>query len=164
MAVRARRTPWRGAAKAFENLKALFEVVAGLDPRDAARGAALAVEITPLEYIHTVQVGAVTQRLRSLALAVGLCRRTRLPAQSPCRSCLDTKARSVDEVQRFVLSYLIIHLVTTNEPGLMQVFEALHFPLTTSKSREFGALPITRIGIGIPTTRPSTPSSLRAPN
>jgi hypothetical protein len=68
---------------------------------------------------------------------------------------LDTKARSVDEVQRFVLSYLILNLATTNEPGLMQVFEALHFPLTTSKSREFGELPITRIGIGITTTRPA---------
>jgi hypothetical protein len=68
---------------------------------------------------------------------------------------LDTKARSVDEVQRFVLSYLIINLATTNEPGLVQVFDALHFPLSTSKSREFGELPITRIGIGISTTRPS---------
>ena len=68
---------------------------------------------------------------------------------------LDTKARSVDEVQRFELSYLILNLATTNEPGLMQVFEALHFPLTTSKSREFGELPITRIGIGITTTRPA---------
>jgi hypothetical protein len=68
---------------------------------------------------------------------------------------LDTKARSVDEVQRFVLSYLILNLATTNEVGLMQVFDALHFPLTTSKSREFGELPITRIGIGISTTRPS---------
>jgi len=34
------------------------------------------------------------------------------------------------------------------------VFEALHFPLTTSKSPQFGELPITRIGIGISTTRP----------
>ena len=68
---------------------------------------------------------------------------------------LDTKARSVDEVQRFVLSYLVLNLATTNELGLMQVFDALHFPLTTSKSREFGELPITRIGIGISTTRPS---------
>ena len=37
----------------------------------------------------------------------------------------------------------------------MQVFEALHFPLTTSKAAQFGELPITRIGIGISTMRPS---------
>jgi hypothetical protein len=54
-----------------------------------------------------------------------------------------------------VLNYLVLHVATTSEPGLMQVFDALHFPLTTSKSPEFGELPITRIGIGITTTRPS---------
>ena len=54
-----------------------------------------------------------------------------------------------------MLNYLVMHLATTSEPGLMQVFEALHFPLTTSKSPQFGELPITRIGIGISTTRPS---------
>jgi hypothetical protein len=47
------------------------------------------------------------------------------------------------------------HVVTRSEPGLMQLFDALHFPLTTTKSPEFGELPITRIGIGISTTRPS---------
>jgi hypothetical protein len=35
------------------------------------------------------------------------------------------------------------------------VFEALHCPLTTSKSTPFGELPITHIGIGISTMRPS---------
>src|SRR6185295_9605641 len=68
---------------------------------------------------------------------------------------LDTKARSVEELQQFVLNYLVMHLATTSEPGLMQVFSALHFPLTSSKSPQFGELPITRIGIGISTTRPS---------
>ena len=48
-----------------------------------------------------------------------------------------------------------MHLATTSEPGLMQVFDALHFPLTTSKAPQFGELPITRIGIGISTSRPS---------
>ena len=54
-----------------------------------------------------------------------------------------------------MLNYLVMHVATTSEPGLMQVFEALHFPLTTSKSPQFGELPITRIGIGISTSRPS---------
>ena len=46
---------------------------------------------------------------------------------------LDAKARSVEELQRFVLNYLVMHLATTSDPGLMRVFEALHFPLTTSR-------------------------------
>jgi hypothetical protein len=48
-----------------------------------------------------------------------------------------------------------MHLAATSDPALRSVFEALHFPLTTSKSAPFGELPITRIGIGIATTRPS---------
>ena len=68
---------------------------------------------------------------------------------------LDTKARSIEELQRFVLSYLVMHLAATSDPALRSIFEALHFPLTTSKMPQFGELPITRIGIGISTTRPS---------
>ena len=71
------------------------------------------------------------------------------------KELLDAKARSIEELQRFVLNYLVMHIATTSDPALMRVFEALHFPLTTSKSAEFGDLPITRIGIGISTYRPS---------
>jgi hypothetical protein len=35
------------------------------------------------------------------------------------------------------------------------MFEALRFPLVTSKTAEFGELPMTRIGVGISTARPS---------
>src|SRR4029078_13559530 len=59
------------------------------------------------------------------------------------------------EVTRFPLSYISVNLALANEPGLAQVFEALHFPLTTSKVREFGELPITRICMRISTTRPA---------
>ena len=59
------------------------------------------------------------------------------------------------ELQRFVLNYAVMHIAATSDPALMRVFEALHFPLTTSKSPEFGELPITRIGINISTYRPS---------
>ena len=54
-----------------------------------------------------------------------------------------------------VLSYLLMHVVVTNSPGLMQTFEALHFPITTTTVPEFGPLPITRISVAISTTRPS---------
>jgi len=38
---------------------------------------------------------------------------------------------------------------------LMQIFDALHFPITTAKLPQFGELPVTRIGIPITTLRPS---------
>ena len=54
-----------------------------------------------------------------------------------------------------VVSYLLMHVVISNSPGLMSVFEALHFPIATTKVAEFGPLPITRIGVAVSTTRPS---------
>ena len=61
-----------------------------------------------------------------------------------------------DELQQFVLAYLLMHVVTTNSPGLLKAFDALHFPITTTTLPDFGPLPITRIGIvGVSTSRPS---------
>ena len=74
---------------------------------------------------------------------------TRLP------ELLKTKLRPGEDLGQLVLSYLMMHVVTTNSPGLMQAFEALHFPITTTTIPEFGPLPITRIGVAISTTRPS---------
>src|SRR5215208_6346554 len=73
---------------------------------------------------------------------------TRLP------DLLKAKLRPGDELGQLVLSYLMMHVVTTNSPGLMQTFEALHFPITTTTLPEFGPLPITRVGVAITTSRP----------
>ena len=112
------------------------------------------LEITPLEYNHVAKSGADTRKIKVRCPLTWVLTYTDFPP-TRLQELLDTKARSVEELHRFVLNYLVMHVVTTNEPGLMQLFEALHFPLTTSKSPQFGELPITRIGIGIPTSRPS---------
>jgi hypothetical protein len=158
----------RKADKAFKDLQALYEVVAGTRPFNLPRELtppltfpALGLEITPLDYTHQIQVGGDTRRITVRCPLTWVLTYTDFPPNR-LQELLATKARSIDEVQRFVLSYLIIHLATTNEPGLMQVFNALHFPLTTSKSREFGELPITRIGIDITTTRPADPVILES--
>jgi hypothetical protein len=74
---------------------------------------------------------------------------TRLP------DLLKAKLQTGDELTQLVVSYLLMHVVISNSPGLMSVFEALHFPITTTKVPEFGPLPITRIGVAVSTTRPS---------
>jgi hypothetical protein len=48
-----------------------------------------------------------------------------------------------------------MHVVVTNQPGVVQILEALHYPITTHKLPEFGGLPITRISAGFSTERPS---------
>ena len=112
------------------------------------------LEITPLDYYHVAQSGAETRKIKVRCPLTWVLTYTDFPP-TRLQELLDSKARSVEELQRFVLNYLVIHLATMSEPGLMQVFKALHFPLTTSKVPQFGELPITRIGIGISTTRPS---------
>ena len=74
-------------------------------------------------------------------------------APSRLKELIGGKGRSSDELQQFVLSYLAMHVVTTNQPGLLQMLEALHFPVTSSKSADFGELPITRISASISTSR-----------
>jgi hypothetical protein len=47
--------------------------------------------------------------------------------------------------------------VITHQRGVRSLFEALRLPLTTTKAPELAELPVTRIGIGISTFRPSDP-------
>jgi hypothetical protein len=155
------REPSRKADKAFADLQALYEKVAPTRPFNLPRELSVplslnpvGLEITPLDYYHVAQSGSDTRKIKVRCPLTWVLTYTDFPP-TRLQELLDTKARSVEELQRFVLNYLVLHLATTSEPDLMQVFEALHFPLKTAKAREFGELPITHIGIGISTTRPS---------
>jgi hypothetical protein len=155
------KEPSRKADKAFADLQALYEKVAITRPYNLPRELplpltlnAVGLEITPLDYVHGVEVGGETRRIRVRRPLTWVLTYTDFPPNR-LQELLDAKARSIEELQRFVLHYLVLHLVTTSEAGLMQVFDALHFPLTATKSREFGELPITNIGVGISTTRPA---------
>jgi len=155
------KEPSRKSDKAFADLQALYDSVATAKPYNLPRElapplsfASPTLEITPLDYVHVAQSGGETRRIKVRCPLTWVLTYTDFPP-TRLQELLDTKARSVEELQRFVLSYLVMHLAATSDPGLRLMFEALHFPLTTSKSPQFGDLPITRIGIPITTTRPS---------
>jgi hypothetical protein len=155
------KEPSRKSDKAFGDLQALYETVATARPYNLPRELtpplsfpSVGLEITPHDYYHVAQSGTDSRKIKVRCPLTWVLTYTDFPP-TRLQELLDTKARSVEELQRFVLNYLVMHLATKSEPGLMQVFEALHFPLTTSKSPQFGELPITRIGIGITTERPS---------
>jgi hypothetical protein len=151
----------RRSEKAYKELQALYESVASTRPFNLPRElptplrlAGTGLEITPLDTARVIKAGAdsrtimvrspLTWTLSYSGYGIG-----RLP------ELLNAKLRSGDELTHFVLSYLLMHVVTTNSPGLMHVFESLHFPITTTTLPEFGPLPITRIGIPVSTTRPA---------
>ena len=155
------KEPSRRSDKAFGDLQALYERVASARPYNLPRELtpplsfpSSNLEITPLDYVHVAQSGADTRKIKVRCPLTWVLTYTDFPP-TRLQELLDTKARSIEELQRFVLNYLVMHIATTSDPALMRVFEALHFPLTTSRSPQFGELPITQIGIGISTTRPS---------
>lgn len=151
----------RRAEKAFKELQTLYEQVAATKPYALPRELTsplripdTGLEITPVDYQYEIQTGtsARTIKVRS-PLTWTLSYSGFGPARLP--DLLKAKLRTGDELSQFVLSNLALHVVTTNSPGLMQVFEALHFPITSTVVAESGPLPMTRIGIGIGTSRPS---------
>ena len=155
------KEPTRKADKIFKDLQSMYETVAASKPYHLPRELnppldfpRVGLEITPLDYIHVIQTGGETRRIKVRCPLTWVLTYTDFPPNR-LQELLETKVRDTSEIQRFVLSYLVLHLLTTNEPGLMQIFDALHFPVTTTKSPQFGELPITRIGIPIATTRPS---------
>jgi len=149
----------RRADKAFKDLQALYETVAPAKPFHLQRELnppldfpRVGLEITPLDYVHVAQPG--NRKIKVRCPLTWVLTYSDFPPPK-LQELLASKGRDAGELQRFVLSYLVMHLVTTQDQPLMQMFDALHFPITTSKSAEFGELPVTRIGIPVKTTRPS---------
>ena len=150
----------RKTDKIFKDLLGLYEAIAPTKPfflqRELPQPIDLprvGLEITPLDYIHAAQVGATTRKIKVRSPLVWVLTYTDFPP-TRLQEMLDNKSRDASEVQRFVVSYLVIHLAL-QDPSLMQIFEALHLPITTAKMPQFGELPVTRIGLPVSTTRPS---------
>jgi hypothetical protein len=151
----------RKADRVFKDLQTLYEAVAPTKPFFLQRELntpldfpRVGLEITPLDYVHVAQAGSTSRNIKVRCPLTWILTYTDFPP-TRLQELLDNKGRDAAEVQRFVLSYLVLHLVTKHDAALMQIFEALHFPITTTKSPQFGELPITRIGIPIATTRPA---------
>lgn len=151
----------RRSEKAFKELQALYEAVSAAKPFNISRELTLplrlagtGVEITPVDTAHVIQQGSDSRTIMvrsplTWTLTYAGYAPTRLP------ELLKAKLQTGDELWHLVVSYLLLHVVTTNSPALMRAFEALHFPITTTTLPEYGPLPITRIGFAISTGRPS---------
>jgi hypothetical protein len=154
------REPTLKADQAFKELKALYEAVTPVKPLNLRRELSppfsfsnLSLEITPVDYVH---VAKTESGPRNITVRSPLTWTLTYSGFAPSRlqEALDQNVRG-DELQRCILSYLLIHFVAKYRPGVTQILDGLHFPITTSTAAEFGDLPMTRIGIGISTMRPS---------
>jgi hypothetical protein len=149
----------RRADQALKDLQARYEAIAPNPPFSLRREltppfplAGLAIEMTPVEYVHTVQSGSETRRI---LVRSPLMWTLNYVGYAPARlaELIDPKVRG-EELQRFIVSHLVLHFVLKHQPGLTKILDALRFPITTTTTPGLGDLPVTRIGVGITTERP----------
>jgi hypothetical protein len=162
------KEPARRADKAFKELQALYELVATAKPFNLPREIKPPIdlptqnlEVTPFEYTHAATAGGDT---RTIAVRSPLTWVLSYSGYSPTRlkELVQGKVRANDDVQQHVLSFLAMHVVVLNQPGVAQMLEALRFPVTTDKIAELGGLPITCIRTAITTSRPADDLVLRS--
>ena len=151
----------RRADKAFKELETLYHTIGTRAPFNLPRELSppinvlsTGLEITPCEYSHSASAGS---EKRTITVRTPLTWTLTYTGFGPSRlqELLNTKMRSNEEVMKFVLSYLALHVVVTNQPGLVKIMERLHLPIVSMKVPEFGDLPVTRIGANVVTRRPS---------
>jgi hypothetical protein len=154
------REPSPKADLALKDLKALYDAISPAKPLNLRRELTppfsfsnLGLDITPLDYVHVVETESGS---RKITVRSPLTWTLTYGGFTPQRmqEVLDKQVRG-DELQRWIVSYLLIHVVMKYRPGVTQLLEGLRFPVTTGTSPEFGELPMTRIGVGISTMRPS---------
>jgi hypothetical protein len=155
-----RREANQKPAQALKELQELYEPLAPARPLNLRRElmppfafANAGLEVTPVEYLHEVESGG---RSRKILVRRPLTWTLTYAGFGPAKlqALLDQRVRPPEELQRFILAYLLMHVVTTHQTGLAQILESLHFPVSMTTVPEFGDLPVTRIGIGISTARP----------
>lgn len=111
------------------------------------------LEMTPVEYTHLATSGSESKTVMissplKWVLTYGGFGPGRL------RELIQDEQRSSDQLQQFVLHYLMMHTVVSKQPGVQQIMEALHFPLSIDQSADFGNLPIIYVSSSISTVRP----------
>jgi hypothetical protein len=155
--VGGQKEPTRKAEKAFRELQTLYERIATAAPYNLPKELRPpfnlgpgGLEITPVEYAHVAAGRTITVR-SPLTWTLSY---TGFPA-SRIADQLASKLRSNEELQKGVLSHLALHVVVSQQPVLVKMLEALHFPVTHVTLPGLGELPVTRIGLGVATHRPS---------
>jgi hypothetical protein len=111
------------------------------------------LEMTPVEYQHVISKdGEQKTILVTSPLKWALTYRGFGPVRF--QEVVHSSDRSTDQLQQFVLHYLMMHSVIMNQPGIRRILEGLHFPIVIEYLPEFGELPLTYIASSVSTIRP----------
>jgi hypothetical protein len=151
----------KSADQALKEFQGLYEKVAtaapfGLPPdlKSPLMPMTSSLELSPWEYTHIARTGGdskaitVTSPFKAVLTYSGY-------APRRLEDLLTDRNRNNGELQIFVLHYLAMHVVVSMQPGLAQLFDALHFPLGSGHLDGFGGLPITYIASSISSSLPA---------
>jgi hypothetical protein len=150
----------RRAERVFKDVQSSYNTIAPAKPFSLRRELSppfdfpkASLELTPVEYTHVIRTGA---NAKTITVRCPLAWTLSYAGYAPGRlqDVLDPRVRG-EQLQRFILSYLFMHQVVTNQQGLFPVLDALHFSITTTTAPQFGDLPITRIASSVTTSRPA---------
>jgi hypothetical protein len=149
-----------GANLAFKDLQTLYETVAPNKPflltkelESSLDIMNTTIEITPMEYVYEAEAEntrktiTVTSPLKNILTYTGY-------TPSKLKELMADRYRQPEKVQEFIVHFLALHVTIARQPGLTQILNALHYPLTTIRLPEFGELPITCLSSSISTIRP----------
>ena len=150
----------RRSDEALKEVQSLYESLAPAKPFNLRRELTTpfnftnpGLEISPVEYVHQASTGpgskAITVR-RPLVWTISY------SGFAPTRASevLDPKVRG-EQLQLFILSHLILHVVAKHQVGVRRILDDLQLPLSTATVPELGELPLTRIGVPVDTERPA---------
>ncbi|HVG20390.1 MAG TPA: hypothetical protein VNI02_15170 [Blastocatellia bacterium] len=150
----------KGADQAFKDLQALYESVADSKPYNLPKELkppldiiSSSLDMTVMEYEYVAKQDKegksvlITSPLKWVLSYTGF-------SPGRLREILAVRRRDVNELRSFVLHYLVMHVVVSKQGGVGKILDALHFPLSSGRSPEFGDLPITYISSSIETLRP----------
>jgi hypothetical protein len=150
----------KGAELAFQELQKVFETTAGSSlyalPKKLSPPveiASTAVMLNQLEYGYDAKASSDRKRVAVTAPLQWVLSYAGFPP-SRLAEMLRNRQRDAAELQNFVLHYLMIHIVTTRQPGLLQMLEALRYPIVTRRLPEYGDLPLTCIHCALSTVLP----------
>jgi hypothetical protein len=160
----------QGADRALKELQSQYEAIAGAKPFNLRKElkpplelSSTLIEMTPLEYAHVIKTDQgsktviVSSPLKWVLSYSGYApgRLTSINyTPKRLRELLADRNRAVDEVQQFLVHYLILNLILTKQSGVSRILEALHFPTGSIRSAEFGELPMPVISSALATIRP----------
>jgi hypothetical protein len=149
-----------GSDKAFKELQALYEAVAGAKPFNLPKELKAPVEIispvvetSPVEYAHLARTQGQAKKITITSPLKWVLNYT---GYTPRRlwALMADPARTEEQVREYVVHSLVMSVVVARQPGMLKILNALHFPIQSARREELYGLPTPYVMCAVRTQLP----------